>query len=36
MPQELTPQEKIKIFQDLFKGRSDVFAMYWEKADKLL
>lgn len=34
MPQELMSQEKIKIFQDLFKGREDVFAMYWEKADK--
>jgi len=34
MPQELTPQEKIKIFQDLFKGREDVFAVYWEKVDK--
>lgn len=34
MSQQLTPQEKIKIFQDLFKGREDVSAVYWEKADK--
>ncbi len=30
----LTPQEKIKIFKDIFRGREDVFAVYWEKADK--
>ncbi len=31
---ELTPQEKINIYKDLFRGREDVFAMRWEKADK--
>lgn len=30
----LSPQEKIEIFKNLFKGRDDVFAVYWEKADK--
>jgi len=30
----LTPQEKIEIFRDLFRGREDVFAIYWEKADR--
>ena len=30
----LTPQNKIEIFKDLFRGREDVFAMHWEKADK--
>lgn len=30
----LSPQEKIKVFKNLFKGRDDVFAVYWEKADK--
>ena len=30
----LTPQQKIEIFKHLFKGRKDVFAVYWEKADK--
>lgn len=30
----LTPQEKIEIFKTLFRGREDVFAIYWEKADK--
>lgn len=30
----LTPQQKISIFKNLFKGREDVFAVYWEKADK--
>ena len=30
----LTPQEKIIIFKNLFRGREDVFAIYWEKADK--
>lgn len=30
----LTPQQKIKIFKNLFKGREDVFAVRWEKRDK--
>ena len=30
----ITPQEKITIFKNLFRGREDVFAMHWEKADK--
>ena len=30
----LTPQQKINIFKDLFKAREDVFAVHWEKADK--
>ena len=30
----MTPQEKIKIFKNVFRGREDVFAAYWEKADK--
>jgi len=30
----LTPQEKINIYKNLFIGREDVFAMRWEKADK--
>ena len=30
----LTPRQKINIFKNLFKGREDVFAVYWEKADK--
>lgn len=30
----LTPQQKIEIFKNLFKGREDIFAVYWEKADK--
>lgn len=30
----LTPKEKIEIFQGLFKGRSDVFAVRWENKDK--
>jgi len=30
----LTPQQKINIFKNLFKGREDIFAVYWEKADK--
>jgi len=30
----LTPQEKIEIFKNVFRGREDVFAIYWEKADK--
>ena len=31
---DLTPQEKIAIFKNIFRGREDVFAVYWEKADK--
>lgn len=31
----LTSQQKINIFKNLFKGREDVFAVYWEKADKM-
>lgn len=27
-------QEKIEIFKSLFRGREDVFAVYWEKGDK--
>lgn len=27
------PLDKIKIFTSLFKGRTDVFAKRWEKAD---
>lgn len=30
----LTVEEKIAIFKNLFRGRDDVFAVYWEKADK--
>ena len=30
----LTPQQKIDIFKNLFRGREDVFAVYWEKSDK--
>jgi|WetSurMetagenome_2_1015567.scaffolds.fasta_scaffold02025_10 superfamily II DNA or RNA helicase len=30
----LTPQEKIEIFKNIFRGRDDVFAIHWEKADK--
>lgn len=30
----LTPQEKINIFKNVFRGREDVFAVHWEKADK--
>ncbi|MFH1187237.1 MAG: DEAD/DEAH box helicase family protein [bacterium] len=30
----LTPQEKIIIFKNLFRGREDVFAVHWEKSDK--
>lgn len=31
---DLTSQEKIAIYKNLFKGREDVFAVRWEKADK--
>jgi len=30
----LTSQQKIQIFKNLFKGRTDIFAMRWEKRDK--
>ncbi len=29
----LTPKEKIDIFKSFFRGRDDVFAMHWQKAD---
>lgn len=29
----LTNQEKIDLFQNLFKGRKDVFAVRWQSAD---
>jgi hypothetical protein len=29
-----TPQQKVDIFRNLFKGREDVFAVRWEKQDK--
>ena len=31
---ELSPQEKIAIFKNIFRGREDVFAVHWEKSDK--
>ena len=30
----LSINEKIKIYKNLFKGRDDIFAVRWEKADK--
>ncbi len=30
---KLTPEQKIAIFRNLFKGRDDVFAVRWQKAD---
>lgn len=30
---DLTPQEKIDIYKNFFRGRDDVFAVHWEKAD---
>ncbi len=30
----LTPQDKIDIYKNLFKGRDDVFAVRWENKDK--
>ena len=30
----LSPQEKINIYRNIFRGREDVFAMRWEKADR--
>src|SRR3989338_9363115 len=34
MGDDLTPQGKINIYKNLFRGREDVFAMRWEKKDK--
>lgn len=34
MTVNLTPQKKIDIYKNLFKGRDNVFAVRWEKADK--
>lgn len=34
MNETLTPQQKIDIFKNLFRGREDVFAVRWEKRDK--
>lgn len=31
---KLTPQEKLDIYKNLFKGRGDVFAVRWENKDK--
>jgi hypothetical protein len=31
---DLSSQEKIELFKNLFRGREDVFAVHWEKADK--
>lgn len=31
---KLSPEEKIQIFKDLFKGREEIFAVRWEKSDK--
>lgn len=33
MTQEIIDLEKLSIFNNLFKGRTDVFAVRWEKAD---
>jgi len=30
----LSVEEKLAIFKNFFRGREDVFAVYWEKADK--
>ncbi|OXS16147.1 DNA helicase [Zobellella denitrificans] len=30
---QLTPQQKVELFQGLFRGRADVHAVRWEKAD---
>lgn len=30
----LTPQEKLNIYKNLFKGRDDIFAVRWENRDK--
>ena len=32
--QNFSKSEKIAIYKDLFKGREDIFASRWEKADK--
>jgi len=29
----LTNQQKIEIFKNLFRGREDIFAVRWQKAD---
>jgi len=34
MTENLTPQEKINIYKNIFIGRKDVFAVYWENKDK--
>lgn len=31
--QNLTPSQKIQLYQSIFRGREDVFAMHWQKAD---
>ena len=31
---DLSSQEKIEIFKSIFRGREDIFAVHWEKADK--
>ena len=28
-----TPEEKVKLFQELFRGREDVYALRWESPD---
>lgn len=33
MKNELTSSEKIEIYKNLFKGREDIFAVRWQKAD---
>ena len=30
-----TPDEKLRLFRSLFRGREDVYALRWEKGDKL-
>ncbi|MFZ2975413.1 MAG: DEAD/DEAH box helicase family protein [Candidatus Moraniibacteriota bacterium] len=34
MKNNLTSDEKIEIYKNLFKGRNDIFAVRWEKQDK--
>lgn len=34
-PRMLSSAEKLKIFRNLFRGREDIFAVRWEKQDKL-
>lgn len=31
---DYSPQEKLRIYQDLFRGRDDVFAVRWENKDR--